>query len=65
MKMSEIHKIAKEKGVKSFGKNKIAIIREIQQKEGNIPCFATDRINNCNEINCLWRKDCLNYYEKN
>ncbi len=65
MKMSEIHKIAREKGIKSFGKNKISIIRAIQEKEGNIPCFATDRAYECNEINCLWRKDCLNYCEKN
>ena len=62
MKMSDIHKIAKDKGVKSFGKSKIVIIREIQEKEGNIQCFATERVNSCNEINCLWRDDCLNYY---
>ena len=59
MRMSEIHKIAKKLGIKSFGKKKIDLIREIQEKEGNIPCFRTDRVNHCNEINCLWRDDCI------
>ena len=59
MRMSEIHKIAKKMGIKSFGKKKVDLIREIQEKEGNIPCFGTDRVKNCNEINCLWRDDCI------
>ncbi len=59
MKISDIHKIAKKMGIKSFGKKKIEIIREIQKKEGNIPCFATERVNYCGEENCLWRNDCI------
>ena len=59
MRMSEIHKIAKKLGIKSFGKKKVELIKEIQEKEGNIPCFGTDRVNHCNEINCLWREDCI------
>ena len=61
MRMSEIHKIAKKLRIKSFGKKKVELIREIQEKEGNIACFATDRVNHCNEINCLWRDDCIGY----
>jgi len=61
MKMNEIRKIAKKMGINSFGKRKVDLIRLIQEKEGNIPCFATDRVNYCNELNCLWREDCLKY----
>ena len=61
MKMNEIRKIAKKMGINSFGKKKVDLIRLIQEKEGNIPCFATDRVKYCNELNCLWREDCLKF----
>ena len=41
---------------------KIELVREIQKAEGNIPCFATERANNCDEKNCIWREDCLKYF---
>ncbi len=59
MKINEIRKMAKKMGINSFGLKKIEIIRKIQEKEGNIPCFATERVKDCNELNCLWREDCL------
>jgi len=58
MKMPEIRKMAKNLGVKSFGRKKADIIREIQMKEGNFPCFGTAE-GYCDQSNCLWRSDCV------
>ena len=56
--MAEIRERAKVLGVKTFGLKKAAIIREIQQKEGNFPCFGTAE-NDCDRQDCCWREDCL------
>lgn len=58
MKMQEIREIAEYWGVDArIGRFKKDIIRDIQVKEGNSPCFATAEI--C-ENDCLWKADCLN-----
>jgi len=59
MKYQEIQKIAKGMGIKSFGLTKVDLIRKIQEVEGNISCFGTDRVSWCGEERCLWRPDCL------
>ncbi len=65
MKMNDIRKIAKEKGINSFGLSKIVLVRKIQEREGNYQCFATERIRNCNEHDCLWLEDCKKlFFEK-
>ncbi|MDQ5985453.1 MAG: hypothetical protein CSYNP_01163 [Syntrophus sp. SKADARSKE-3] len=59
MKMQDIRMIAKEKGVNAkVGRSKQDVIREIQVKEGNSPCFRTEIKDKCNEWDCLWRSDC-------
>jgi len=65
LKINEIRKIAKKMGINSFGLSKIVLIRKIQEKEGNFQCFATDRILNCPEDNCLWRDDCKILFKNN
>jgi hypothetical protein len=40
-----------------IGRSKEAIIRDIQLREGNVPCFGTKTV--CEEIGCLWKEDCL------
>jgi len=58
MKMQEIKEIAKKWDVNTrIGRTKEAIIRDIQLQEGNTPCFGTKEV--CEEIQCLWRADCL------
>lgn len=59
MKYQEIQKIAKGMGIKAFGLGKADLIRRIQEREGNIPCYGTDRVGWCGEEGCLWRPDCL------
>ena len=59
MRMSEIEKRAKNAGVKDTWRySKKDLIKAIQRKEGNFDCFGT-AINNCDQLVCIWRKDCL------
>ena len=59
MTLKQIKDIAKTKGVKVGNMKKETIIRSIQRAEGNFPCFGTATAGACDQINCLWRKDCL------
>lgn len=59
MNLKEIQSYAKKMGITKKDLKKVEMIRAIQIAEGNIPCFATNRVNVCGESNCLWLKDCL------
>jgi len=59
MKIQDIREIAKKNGVKSGKLDKTGLIRAIQKAEGNNACFATPYVRECNQINCLWREDCV------
>jgi DNA polymerase/3'-5' exonuclease PolX len=59
MKMQEIREMAKKLGVRSFGKSKVELIREIQRAEGNFPCFGTAE-GSCDQLDCCFRSLCLN-----
>ncbi len=57
MKIQEIRQIAKKWGVDAkVVRSKQELIRDIQIREGNAPCFHTKE--EC-ENNCLWKGDCL------
>ena len=59
MTLREIKEKAKTIGIKNSSKfKKDGLIRQIQQAEGNSPCFRG--IENCGELNCAWRNDCQN-----
>ena len=58
MTIYEIRMIAKNKGIDSKKKNKAALIKTIQIKEGNTPCFQTVG-SYCDKTDCCWRSDCL------
>jgi len=58
MKIQEVREKAKPLGIKTFGKKKVDLIRAIQSKEGNVPCFKTG-LDSCDQFNCCWRSDCL------
>ena len=59
MKVVEIKEITKQHGIKSGKLTKIEMIRAIQQKEGNSPCFYTNILQTCGQHKCLWREDCV------
>lgn len=57
MKIDEIKEIAKMWGIDIKAKrSKQEIIRHIQVREGNSPCFRT--MDSC-ENDCLWKQDCI------
>jgi hypothetical protein len=59
MKLQEIKAIAKSKGVKDINIKKADLIRTIQKAEGNFDCFGSIKANECRQMTCLWREDCL------
>ena len=58
MTLKEVTAIAKQRNLKVTNMKKAEIIRTIQKSEGNNDCFATGLANECEQLNCLWRKDC-------
>ncbi|MDD3950393.1 MAG: hypothetical protein PHW59_04600 [Desulfobacterales bacterium] len=50
--------MAKQLGVKSFGKSKVELIREIQRKEGNFDCFGRAETY-CDQTACAFRALCF------
>jgi hypothetical protein len=63
MTMKEIRGMAKRLGIKSFGKTKADLIREIQRAEGNFDCFGSAK-DFCDQWDCLFRTLCLKLSEK-
>ncbi|MCX6554547.1 MAG: Rho termination factor N-terminal domain-containing protein [Candidatus Aminicenantes bacterium] len=58
MKVTEIRKYAREKGVDPGRMRKTELIRAIQAAENNPTCYKSERKYNCPESNCLWEEDC-------
>jgi hypothetical protein len=58
MTIYDIRVIAKNMGINPRKMNKSDLIRTIQIKEGNTPCFKTAS-SDCDQKDCLWRSDCL------
>ena len=57
MTLKDIRVKARELQVKNYSRmRKDDLIRAIQEKEGNAPCYQN--INDCGESHCLWRPDC-------
>ncbi len=59
MNMQEIRAIARNLEIKTARMSKLNLIREIQTTEGNFACFATAKAGECDQLQCIWRKDCL------
>jgi hypothetical protein len=59
MRLLEIERKARSQGIKDTWKyTRRDLIRQIQTKEGNIPCFASGK-RICDQSSCLWRSDCI------
>jgi hypothetical protein len=59
MRIQEIREIEKKSGVRAGKLDKRELVRAIQKAEGNNDCFATPYVRECNQMNCLWREDCM------
>ena len=64
MKIQEIREIAKEFNIKTSRMSKMKLIQEIQISEGNFDCFASATSGECDQIDCIWRKDCFDSAKK-
>ena len=63
MKMTEVRQMAKELGVRSFGKSKVRLVREIQKTQDHFDCFATvDDF--CDRYDCIFRSACFEESKK-
>lgn len=58
MTFDQIRNIARELGIRVFGMKKADIVKAIQVREGNEPCFATGRSSDCGQPHCLWVRIC-------
>ena len=59
MTVTEIRKIARNLGVKTSKLRKDELILAIQTEEQNFPCFGTAIDGDCDQVECIWRKDCF------
>jgi hypothetical protein len=59
MKIDQIKAIAKQHYIKIGRASKSDLVRAIQEAEGNLPCFGSNRSVECGQNNCLWREDCV------
>lgn len=59
MNMQQIRSMASDLGIKSGNMNKARLIKIIQQREGSFDCFATASLGECDQKDCIWRKDCF------
>ena len=64
MKIQKIRTIAQEKGIKTGNLIKPDLIRAIQKSEGNFDCYGSSTSGFCDQVNCLWQKDCLEFSVK-
>ena len=58
MTVRELQKMAKRLGIKAVTLRKADMIKAIQKAEGSFDCFGT-AVGYCDQVNCLFRKDCL------
>jgi hypothetical protein len=54
MTIYEIRVMAKNMGINPKKMNKMDLIRSIQIKEGNTPCYKTADTS-CDQTDCLWK----------
>jgi hypothetical protein len=59
LNLQEIKPIAKAKGINARNLKKTDLIRTIQKAEGNSECYGSAAYGVCEQMNCLWRDDCL------
>ena len=58
MKLEDVKKIAKDRGIQIKNMKKAELIRAIQRDEENNDCYNTDSSDSCGQFSCIWRDDC-------
>jgi len=57
MNINKIRAIAEKMSITAGTMDKKNLVRSIQEKEGNTPCFKTGQPF-CDQYDCCWRSDC-------
>lgn len=57
MNMQELRAIAKSHSISYSKLSKAELIKTIQHEEGNFDCYSTAYSGECDQADCLWRKD--------
>ncbi|RQW87056.1 MAG: SAP domain-containing protein [Geobacter sp.] len=58
MKLEDVKKVAKDRGIQIKNMKKAEIIRAIQRDERNNDCYNTESSDSCGQFSCTWRDDC-------
>jgi hypothetical protein len=65
MKMQDVRDLGRARGLRfGVGMTKVQAIRAIQRNEGNFDCFARAGSGYCDQVNCLFRTECLRLSQK-
>jgi hypothetical protein len=59
MNIQEIRNIAKDYGIAASKLSKVDLVRKIQLAQNHFDCFATALHGECDQMECMWREDCL------
>ena len=59
MKPEQVRAIARRYQTETGNWSKSDLIRNIQGAEGNFDCYATACKGECDQADCVWRKDCF------
>ena len=59
MIITEIREIARSHGIQPNNLFKTELIKTIQTKEGNFPCYGTACDGKCDQDLCCWREECF------
>jgi len=59
MNKHNLWKLAQQHQVFDASLTKAEMIRKIQLAEGNFDCYARAGDGDCDQSECLWRRDCL------
>lgn len=59
MNMKNIRHLAKTLSVEPGKLSKTELIKKIQLAEGNFDCYGSAINGECDQVDCVWRGDCL------
>lgn len=59
MRIELVRALARSLGIHPAKRSKADLIKTLQLEEGNFDCFASASLGQCDQLQCLWREDCL------
>jgi len=59
MNITDIREVARSHGIQPNNLFKTELVKTIQAKEGNFPCYGTAYDGVCDQTGCSWREQCF------